>query len=379
MDAPENDQKTETPTAKRKADAARKGDVLQSRELGTAMIMLAGAAWLALTGAYFFDSCIKLLATGLSIDDSTLENFDPSTAFYVLFPVALYPLAILFAITIIASICAPALLGSLGFRAQGFGFKAEKLNPKKGFARMFGKQGLAELAKSLAKATMLGALGFWIISAQQSQIAGLSGADIKPALLAIGSDVSAAVGWLALGLTAIAFIDVPIQILRRNARLRMSKQEVKEEMRENDGAPEMKQARRQRQHDILFGSARTAVSQATVILTNPTHFAVALRYRPGIDAAPVVVARGRGDVAIAIRELAKDHQIPTLEYPQLTRAIYFTSRAGANISEDLFVAVATILAFVFNIEQALKDGLRTPEIKVPEEKRFDSHGRRLTA
>jgi flagellar biosynthesis protein FlhB len=182
---------------------------------------------------------------------------------------------------------------------------------------------------------------------------------------------------LALGLTAIASIDVPVQIIRRNARLRMTKQEVKEEMRQSDGAPEMKQARRQRQHDILMGSARKAVSEATVILTNPTHFAVALRYRPGIDAAPVVAARGRGDVALAIRALAKDQGVPMLEYPQLARAIYFTSRSGNAIAEDLFIAVAAILAFVFNIEQALAEGVSQPDILVPKAKHFDTDGKKI--
>ena len=114
-----------------------------------------------------------------------------------------------------------------------------------------------------------------------------------------------------------------------------------------------------------------------MILTNPTHFAIALRYRPGIDAAPVVAARGRGEVALAIRALAKDKGVPMLEYQQLTRAIYFTSRAGHGIAEDLYIAVATILAFVFNIERAMAEGVSQPRIDVPDAKRFDEHGKRL--
>ncbi|HMQ19659.1 MAG TPA: EscU/YscU/HrcU family type III secretion system export apparatus switch protein, partial [Sphingopyxis sp.] len=174
----------------------------------------------------------------------------------------------------------------------------------------------------------------------------------------------------------IALIDVPTQWYQRNRRLMMSKQEIKEEMRQSDGAPEMKQARRQRAYEILSGSARKAVTEATVILTNPTHFSVALRYRPGIDAAPVVVARGRGEVALAIRELARDADVPMLEYPQLCRAIYFTSRAGRTIPEELFVAVATVLAFVFRLERAVAEGLSQPAVEVPVSHRFDPDGRK---
>jgi flagellar biosynthesis protein FlhB len=118
------------------------------------------------------------------------------------------------------------------------------------------------------------------------------------------------------------------------------------------------------------------MADASVVLTNPTHFAVALRYRPGLDAAPVVVARGRGDVALAIKALAKENIVPTLEYPQLARAIYFTTRTGKTVSEDLYVAVAAILAFVFRLENALANDVVKPVVDVPSAKRFDADGRR---
>jgi flagellar biosynthesis protein FlhB len=378
-DAPEKDQKTEAPTAKRRADAARDGDILQSREFSTALVMLAGAAWLAFLGPHFADSCLNLLKVGLSLQNGDVRNFDPVAATYKLIPVIILPLGSLFGITILAAIAGPALLGSAGFRSQAIGFKANKLNPLKGLARIFGTQGLIELGKSLVKAALLGALGYWLVTNDLVMMFGLSASDIKPAVRNMGASISLAFLWLALGLTLIASIDVPVQLIRRNASLRMSKQEVKEEMRQSDGAPEMKQARRQRQHDILAGSARKAVSEATVILTNPTHFAVALRYRPGIDVAPVVAARGRGEVALAIRALAKDQGVTMLEYPQLARAIYFTSRAGHPIAEDLFIAVATILAFVFNIEQALAEGVSQPDISVPQGKHFDTDGKKSVA
>jgi flagellar biosynthesis protein FlhB len=375
-EAPENDQKTEAPTAKRRAEAAKNGDILQSREFGTALVMLSGAAWLALAGPYFVGACLQLLGAGLSLETGDIQNFDPESALYKILPAIFLPMASLFGLSMLAAIAGPALLGSAGFRLQAASFKASKLNPAKGMARIFGTQGLIELGKSLVKTILLGCLGYWLVSDDLHQIFGLSGSDVKPAAAIIGNMITSALLWLAFGLAAIAAIDVPIQFIRRNVRLRMSKQEVKEEMRESDGSPEMKQARRQRQHDILAGSARKAVSEATVILTNPTHFAIALRYRLGVDAVPVVVARGRGDVALAIRELAKDQGVPTLEYPQLARAIYFTSRAGHSIAEDLFVAVAAILAFVFNLDQALTDGVNQPDVIVPPAKQYDAQGKK---
>jgi flagellar biosynthetic protein FlhB len=158
-------------------------------------------------------------------------------------------------------------------------------------------------------------------------------------------------------------------------RLRMSKQEVRDEHKQTEGSPELKGAIRRRQHEVLRGSARSAVAEATVILTNPTHFAVALRYRPGEDAAPVVVARGRGATAEAIRELAKESTVPILSYPQLARALYFTTRTGHVIREDLYMSVAAVLAFVFNLDAALASGGAQPPVDVPAGARFDEKGR----
>jgi flagellar biosynthetic protein FlhB len=155
----------------------------------------------------------------------------------------------------------------------------------------------------------------------------------------------------------------------------MSKQELKDESKQTEGSPEMKSAIRQRQMATLRGSARSAVIEATVVLTNPTHFAVALKYRPGFDVAPIVVARGRGATAQAIRELAAESNVPVLSYPQLTRAIYYTTRAGQLIREDLFIAVAAVLAFVFNLDRAMAEGYVQPDVVVPEQARFDEEGR----
>jgi flagellar biosynthesis protein FlhB len=377
-EAPDRDQQTEAATPKRRADATREGDILQSKELGTAMMMLAGAAYFAFAGPWLVDAMLTQLRSGLSLNSADFQNFDPGQAVLRQVGMIAAPMLSLFGVTILAAIAAPAVLGSLGFRGGAMGFKANRLNPVAGLKRMFGLQGVIELVKSLAKATLLGTLGYHLVKQAMPMMMGMSASDIRPAISGIGNGISNALLILSGGLVLIAGIDVPVQIVRRNARLRMSKQQVKEEARQNDGAPELKQMQRQRAHEISSGSARKAVSEATVILTNPTHFAVALRYRPGIDAAPVVAARGRGEVALAIRALAKEQGVPTLEYPQLTRALYFTSRAGHTISEDLYIAVATILAFVFNLERAVAEGVEQPSILVPQGKCYDEHGKNVS-
>ena len=373
-DAPDRDQKTEAPTAKRRREAADKGDVLQSKELGTALVVLAGAGWLMLAGPWMLGACREMLGQGLTFDAAAVRNFEPGRAVVRLLAPVAPPLIILFALTLVAAVGTPAMLGSLGFRAGALGFKPEKLNPLSGLKRIFGLQGAVELGKSLLKVILLGGVAWWLLAGRMREMMGLGRADITPALADLGRVFTFAVLVMALALAAIAGIDVPAQLLQRAGRLRMSKQEIKDEHKQTDGNPENKAAQKRRQREMLSASARKAIPQATVVLTNPTHFAVALRYRPGFDAAPIVVARGKDETAAAIRALADDHAVPILNYPQLTRAIYFTSRAGQIIREDLYTAVATVLAFVFNLDRAMADGVVQPQVDVPSAARFDEQG-----
>lgn len=368
------DQKTEAPTPKRRHEAERKGDVLQSKELGTALIMTAGAGWIWLAGPIFISACQKVLREGLTIERADLTGFDPALTTLRLLEHLLLPITLLFGLTLVAALATPTLLGSLGFRPESVAFKASKLNPFSGLKRMFGLNGAVELIKSIAKTLLLGALGYWFLMGHLEDLMGLSSTDPRAGAAITGSLFSTVVALLAGGLLVIALADVPTQIFQRQRRLRMTKEEVRQEMKETEGSPELKQAIRRKQHEVLSSSARKAVKEATVVLTNPTHFAIALRYDPLKDAAPLVVARGRGDTAQAIKELAKEGSIPLLEYPQLTRAIYYTSRAGQSIAEDLYVAVATVLAFVFRLDQAQAEGVQQPSVFVPDDKRFDENG-----
>jgi flagellar biosynthesis protein FlhB len=368
--------KTEAPTPKKRADAVKQGDVLQSRDLAAALVIVGGAAWLALAGPWMLSACKAMLASALTFDAGAVEGFDPGRVVAKLLLIVALPLAALLGITLLAAIAGPALLGSLGFRWDALGFKPNKLNPVSGLGRMFGRQGLTELVKSLAKVGVLGAVGVWLLMGRAQEIVHLDARDATAALAEVGSVFIMAVVVMAVALAAIALIDVPTQILQRTRRLRMTKEEVKEEHKQSEGSPELKAQIRRRQHEVLRSSARGAIAEATLVLANPTHFSVALRYRPGQDAAPVVLARGRGATAQVIRELAEDHAVPVLRYPQLARAVYFTSRTGQPVREDLYLAVATVLAFVFNLDRSLDAESRMPEVTVPPDARFDEDGRR---
>ncbi|WCT72911.1 flagellar type III secretion system protein FlhB [Sphingomonas naphthae] len=375
-DAPDNDQKTESPTPKRLQDAREKGDILQSKELGAALVMMAGAGWLMTAGGWLVASTQDMLIDGLSFDHGVVENFDPGSAIARLTMPIVAPVAALFAMTFLAAIAGPVLLGSGGFRWEAMNFKGDRINPAAGLKRIFGTQGLVELGKSMAKIALMGAVGWWLFSGRMKAMTTLTAPDLRTAITEIGGTFTFAVVVMSVALGAIAGIDVPMQAIRRAGRLRMTKQEIKDEHKQSEGSPELKGHIRRKQAEILQSSTRGAIADANVVLVNPTHFAVALRYRPGFDAAPIVVARGRGEMAQAIRDFADEKAVPVLRYPQLARAIYFTSRAGHLVREDLYIAVATVLAFVFNLDRAMADGISQPEVIVPADARYDADGKK---
>jgi flagellar biosynthesis protein FlhB len=368
--------KTERPTPKKLRDAAAKGDVLQSRDLSAALVVAVGVWWAIVAGAFIVSALKSMLAMGLRIDAGTLSAFSPHVAIMESVRAIMMPVAILLALTVVAAIATPMLTGSFGMRWGNAAPKWSRVDPLAGLKRMFGAAALGELGKSLAKVLLIGGVCIVALYAMRWAVIGLAANDPQAGSAAAGQMINRtlAIGGVMLGL--IALIDVPWQALRRRKRLMMTKDEVTREHREADGSPELKRERRSRQYALTTMSARGAMKEATFVLTNPTHFAVALRYDPERDAAPVVVARGVDEAAAAIRDLAKGHAVPCLDYPALTRAIYFTSKVGDRVREDLFLAVATVLAFVMNIEAALAAGRRPPDVDIPDEARFGTDGRR---
>ncbi|MBO9622042.1 MAG: flagellar biosynthesis protein FlhB [Sphingomonas sp.] len=371
----EGGEKTEAPTPRRKQKAAEEGQLLKSRDLSTALVVLAGCAWMAMLGPSLLAACRDVMTTSFSFGRADVEHFEPLrpivSAGWKLVP----SLAGLFAVSIAAALLSQAGLGALKWNNKLFQPKASRINPASGLKRIFGPTGWIELGKSLLKVLLLGAVGAWMLRSITTQSLGLVASNLPGAVSALGGQFVTLLFVMAGGLLLIAGVDVPIQILRHLSQLRMSKQEIKDEHKESEGSPENKAAQRRRQHEILKGGFRKSVATAHVVLTNPTHFAVALRYAQGRDQVPVVVARGRGATALAIRELAGELDVPVLEYPQLARAVYYTSREGQEIRDDLYLAIATVLAFVFGVNS--KAGGSQPPVSVPPSALFDENGKKV--
>ena len=386
----EGGERTEAPTPKRLKKAREDGQVLRSKDFGAALVVLAGVAWVAFAGPSLFAACKAVMAAAFHFDHGDLEDFSPwrplAEAGVKLIP----SLLTLFAVSMAAAVLSQAGLGTPEFNGKLLLPKASRIDPAAGLARIFGPQGWIELGKSLLKLVLLGAIGYVMLRRAAHSAIAMSGSDLGPALQSLGGTFTAVLFAMAAGLVAIAGIDVPVQLIRLLAKLRMSKQDIRDEHKESEGNPETKGQQRARARALLGKGARRAVAEAHVVLTNPTHFAVALRYDRGRDQVPVVVAKGRGATALAIRELAAEGAVPVLEYPQLARAVYYTSREGQEVRDDLYLAIATVLAFVFNLNAAAGGGAQgsgdaqhrwngtgggsPPPIEVPAGARFDENG-----
>ncbi|MBX3562945.1 MAG: flagellar biosynthesis protein FlhB [Sphingomonas sp.] len=368
-------EKTEAPTPKRKRKAVEEGQLLKSKDFGTALVILLGCVWMAFFGGGLMTACKGVMTASFSFGRGDVEHFEPWRPLEVAGWQLLLPIGSLFAIAVAGAILSQAGLGSFGWNNKLLLPKASRINPASGFKRIFGPTGWIELGKSLLKAVLLGSMGGWMLMSLTHSSLGLMALDIQGAVGTLGSKFITLMFVMAAGLLIIAGIDLPIQMFRHFRQLRMSKQEVKEEHKETEGSPELKGAQRQRQREILKGGFRKSVASAHVVLTNPTHFSVALRYDSGKDQVPVVVAKGRGQTALAIRELAAEMDVPMLEIPALARAVYFTSREGQEVRDDLYQAIATVLAFVFGVNKQAGGSL--PPVNVPETALFDEHGQKM--
>ena len=367
-------EKTLAPTEKRKRDAALKGDVLRSRDMATAVAMLVGAFWLKFAGPWLLGALATGARHGLSWDRSAIEAFDPGSAITVLAWGVLPPLVLLAGSVMLAVLLVQ--LGPSHGRWVGANAlpKASRLNPLSGLTRMFGAAGWIEAGKGMAKVLVLGTLAFvWARGHMPALLSIGRRAELGAALAEAWGALTGLLVLLSVGLLGIAMLDWPIQWLRRTRRLRMSQQDVRDEHRESDGSPERKAAQRQRARQYATGAVAKAMSQAQFVLTNPTHFAVAMAYDPYKAGAPIVLAKGRGDKALAMKDLAAELQVPMLEYPALARSVYFTTRENQVIREELYAAVAAVLAFVFSLRRG-ESPLR-PAIEVPVMLRFDAEGR----
>lgn len=366
-------EKSFAPTAKRKSDAASKGDVLRSRELGSAAVILLGGVWLSLAGPWLLGDLSILLRDSFIFDSADLAAFAPGEALLAALVIAAPALAALALPVLGLTLISQLAFGEGRWVAGNLAFKGSRLDPLKGLQRMFGPNGLIEMGKGLLKVALLGGIAFAWARGWLATIAGLGRGELAQQLSAGWAALLSLIFALGAGLVVIAMVDVPLQWMQRMKRLKMSHQEMRDEHKEADGSPEAKAARRQRQREIAMGGVAPAMREAQFVLTNPTHFAVAMIYDPARAAAPIVLAKGRGDKARAMKELARELAVPMLEYPQLARSVYFTTRENQTIREELYAAIASVLAFVLSLKRGEQPA--APVIEVPVALRFDAEGR----
>lgn len=366
---------TEAATPKRRDDARQKGDRLVARELATAMVGVAGALWAMVFARALADSIGHVSAGLFGFTRADLLDGNPMVQLLSTLRVTLLPLLMLLGFVFVGVVVGQALSGGIGFSLDPLKPKASRMDPLKGLGRMFGAKGLIELLKALAKAAILIGLSAWLLVGSAPTLMALSAMPLGGAMAALVQVALKLLLLLMVGLMLVAGADLPWQLFQWLKKLRMNRRELKDEARQQEGNPEVRYALRARAREMLKNANRAGMADATVVITNPTHFAVALRYRPESDAAPVIVMRGRGLMADVIRELAAERQVMILSYPGVARALYFTGRVGAMIRPDLYAAVATIIAFVQRVEAEHLADAEPPHAEAPPTARFDASGR----
>ncbi|HHL4083996.1 MULTISPECIES: flagellar biosynthesis protein FlhB [Burkholderia] len=357
--------KTEAATPRRREKAREEGQVARSRELASFALLAAGfyGAWLLagpsgghlqamLRGAFTFDRATafdthRMLSAAGS---ASLEGF-----------AALLPLL---ALTGVAALLAPMALGGWLISQKTFELKFDRLNPISGLGRIFSIQGPIQLGMSIAKTLVVGGIGGIAIWRSKDELLGLATQPLGAALPDALHLVAVCCGTTVAGMLVVAGLDVPYQLWQYNKKLRMTKEEVKREHRENEGDPHVKGRIRQQQRAIARRRMMAAVPKADVVVTNPTHFAVALQYTDGEMRAPKVVAKGVNLVAARIRELAAEHNVPLLEAPPLARALYHNVELEREIPGSLYSAVAEVLAWVYQLKRFRSEGGAFPAMPV---------------
>jgi flagellar biosynthetic protein FlhB len=367
-------EKTFAPTQKRREDAAKNGDVLRSRELATLAATGAGALGLYALGSWLTEGLADVARAGFRFDRAALDGFTPGAIMGDAAMAALPPVTVLGAVVAAVTTASQLLLGQDGRWIVGnAGFKGRRINPLSGFKRIFGTQGLIELAKGLAKLALLGGIAWVWARDHVPDLLALGALPLEAQVATALDAITSLIGVLLIGLVVIAAIDYPLQRFQRDKRLKMSLQDVRDENKQSEGSPEMKSARRQRQRDLSRGGVAKAMKEAQFIIVNPLHFAVALTYDPARAPAPLLLCKGRGETALAMREIAAEEGLPVLEYPQLARAVYFTTRPNQMVREELYIALASLVAFVMALKRGQRP--RRPVLEVPSALRFDGDGR----
>ena len=351
-------EKTEPPSTRRLEKAREEGQVPQSRELTAFLVMAAGAAGLWGLSGWFVRRGEEVMRMGLAFERK--DAFDPGAVgqnLLILGMEAIGTLAPFFIATLVAALLAPVLLmGGWNFSPQALTLKFERLDPLKGVKRMFSWQSIAEMVKGVLKALLLGGIVFWVVLQEGDNLFALLAQPIETALPSFGRMILYAFVGFVAGLALIALIDVPFQLWRYYAGLRMTREELRQELKELEGDPQLKARIRSQQREIARRRMMAEVPKADVVVTNPTHFAVALKYDNARMGAPLVVAKGMNLVAQKIRDLASENQVPVLELPPLARALHRHVEVGAAIPATLYTAVAEVMAYIYQLNAFMAQG-----------------------
>jgi flagellar biosynthetic protein FlhB len=345
-------EKTEQPSSRRIEKAREEGQVPQSRELMAFLVMASGALGLWGLSGWFMKRGENLMRSGLTLDRQ--DAFDTNAIGMSLLSLgseALTTLLPFFIATLAAALLTPFLLGGWVFSPKALTLKFDRLDPLKGVKRMLSWQSIAEMVKGILKAALLGGIVWWVVSNERDNLFALLSQPLETALPAFGRMILYAFIGFVAGLAVIALIDVPFQLWRYYAGLKMTKEELRQEYKELEGDPQLKARIRSQQREVARRRMMSEVPKADVVVTNPTHFAVALKYDGSKMGAPQVVAKGMNLVALKIRELAAENDVPVLELPPLARALHRHVEIGEAVPTALYTAVAEVMAYVYQLNR----------------------------
>jgi flagellar biosynthetic protein FlhB len=371
MASDDSAERTELPTQKRIDEARKKGQIPRSIELNTAAVVLVAGGALYFLGGRLAGGLSDLMRTGLSIPrEQALDESLAISGFGGSMLNALLTCAPLLGLTVIAALAAPLVIGGWNLSPGVLAPDFSRLSPLAGFRRMFSARGLVELSKAFLKFLLVAAIAIAFLWMKTDDLLALGS---QPVLAAVGQAVSLsgqAFLFLAAALAIIAAIDVPYQLYQHSQSLKMTRQEIREEMKESEGSPEIKGRIRQVQESMARRRMMQEVPKADVVVVNPTHFAVALRYDEKRMRAPIVVAKGADEIAARIREVASEHLIPIFEAPPLARALYRHVALNDPVPANLYVAVAQVLTYIYHVRAAQRSGVTPPpppKIETPPE------------
>ncbi|GMW06317.1 MAG: flagellar biosynthetic protein FlhB [Nevskiales bacterium] len=355
-------ERTEQATPKRREDARRRGQVARSRELNIAAVLLAGALLLVAARPHFAASLAQIMRGGLAIDPAALDQ--PQLMTQALGDAGLAALAAfapLLLVLALAAVAGALAVGGWVFSTETFAPRWNRLDPVQGVKRIFSLRGLVEVGKALAKAFLIGGLALGYLLWVEDDVVALGTAPLHAALGDAGAMIVVTLVVCSFGMLLVALVDVPFQVWSHSRELRMTRQEIREELKETEGRPEVRSRIRSMQQQLANRRMLREVPKADVVVTNPTHFAVALRYEESRMRAPVVVAKGVDHMAARIRDAAAENRVALFEAPLLARALYWTTQLNQEIPAPLYLAVAQVLTYVFRVRSAMQGSSPWPE------------------